>query len=166
MNRRYLTLFFLWLVINDSGASESAGQRENMGNQAGRVREIKIGIPLNCQKVCIDNRSSLTVVQVASIISTCWLAITTMALINNNQWQWQFRQSAFGAAANLIRRVSSPTHLYSLVRLVMENEDLRGQMKQTERDTIDVITYLKKEDQTKDEQIFKLQLVSQYFLIL
>jgi len=43
-------------------------------------------------------------------------------------------------------------------RLVMENEDLRGQMKQTERDTIDVITYLKKEDQTKDEQIFKLQL--------
>ena len=53
------------------------------------------------------------------------------------------------------------SHFRFLVcRLVMENEDLRGQMKQTERDTIDVITYLKTEDQTKDEQIFKLQLVS------
>lgn len=38
-------------------------------------------------------------------------------------------------------------------RLVTENDKLETRMKQTERDTIDVITYLRKQDQEKDDQI-------------
>ena len=36
---------------------------------------------------------------------------------------------------------------------MLENEALLGAMQQTEEDTIDVITYLKKQDQEKDRQV-------------
>lgn len=42
-------------------------------------------------------------------------------------------------------------------RLVYENDVLQMQMSNTERDTLDVITYLKQEDGKKDEQVSKLQ---------
>lgn len=35
----------------------------------------------------------------------------------------------------------------------MENDALQVQMHQTERDTIDVITYLKRQDLDKDQQV-------------
>ena len=38
-------------------------------------------------------------------------------------------------------------------RLVYENDMLQMQMSNTERDTLDVITYLKQEDGKKDEQV-------------
>lgn len=38
-------------------------------------------------------------------------------------------------------------------RLVYENDVLQMQMSNTERDTLDVITYLKQEDGKKDEQV-------------
>ncbi|XP_078590461.1 basal body-orientation factor 1-like isoform X2 [Branchiostoma floridae x Branchiostoma japonicum] len=41
--------------------------------------------------------------------------------------------------------------------LLLENDKLQTSMEQTEKDTIDVISFLRKEDQTKDEQITKLQ---------
>ena len=40
-------------------------------------------------------------------------------------------------------------------RLMLENDSLQGQMRQTEKDTIDVINYLKHEDQEKDRQVWK-----------
>lgn len=40
--------------------------------------------------------------------------------------------------------------------LSTENDLLRNQMQQTELDTIDVITFLKKQDQKKDEQVCDL----------
>ena len=36
---------------------------------------------------------------------------------------------------------------------MVENEALSVQMQQTEKDTIDVITYLKRQDQEKDRQV-------------
>ena len=36
---------------------------------------------------------------------------------------------------------------------MLENDALQGQMFQTEKDTIDVITFLKKQDQDKDGQV-------------
>ncbi|KAM7444118.1 hypothetical protein ABFA07_007291 [Porites harrisoni] len=42
-------------------------------------------------------------------------------------------------------------------RLVYENDMLQMQMSSTERDTLDVISYLKQEDAKKDEQVSKLQ---------
>lgn len=41
--------------------------------------------------------------------------------------------------------------------LSMENEHLQRQMVQTEKDTIDVITYLKKEDHSKEDLISKME---------
>ncbi|XP_046551162.1 LOW QUALITY PROTEIN: basal body-orientation factor 1-like [Haliotis rubra] len=41
--------------------------------------------------------------------------------------------------------------------LMLENDALQTQMLQTEQDTIDVITYLKKQDQDKDTQLERLQ---------
>ncbi|KAI0241902.1 Basal body-orientation factor 1 [Lamellibrachia satsuma] len=41
-------------------------------------------------------------------------------------------------------------------RLLLENESLQGQMRQTEKDTIDVINYLKHQDQEKDRQMDKV----------
>jgi hypothetical protein len=38
-------------------------------------------------------------------------------------------------------------------RLVLENEGLHTQMAQTEKDTIDVVTYLKRQDLEKDKQV-------------
>lgn len=38
-------------------------------------------------------------------------------------------------------------------RLVYENDILQMQMSNTERDTLDVISYLKQEDGKKDEQV-------------
>ena len=38
-------------------------------------------------------------------------------------------------------------------RLALENEALERSMQVSERDTIDVITYLKKEDQSKEELV-------------
>ena len=37
---------------------------------------------------------------------------------------------------------------------MFENDALQSQMFQTERDTIDVITFLKKQDQDKDTQVW------------
>ena len=37
--------------------------------------------------------------------------------------------------------------------LMLENDALQNQMLQTERDTIDVITFLKKEDAVKDNHV-------------
>jgi hypothetical protein len=37
--------------------------------------------------------------------------------------------------------------------LVDENETLRDQMRQTEKDTIDVVTFLKKQDVDKDTEV-------------
>ncbi len=34
-----------------------------------------------------------------------------------------------------------------------ENETLRDQMRQTEKDTIDVVTFLKKQDSDKDSEV-------------
>ncbi|XP_064602110.1 basal body-orientation factor 1-like [Liolophura sinensis] len=42
-------------------------------------------------------------------------------------------------------------------RLMLENDALQTQMVQTEKDTIDVITYLKRQDQEKDNQVDRLQ---------
>ncbi|XP_041469637.1 basal body-orientation factor 1-like [Lytechinus pictus] len=42
-------------------------------------------------------------------------------------------------------------------RLALQNESLQKNMQISERDTIEVITYLKKEDQTKEDLISKLQ---------
>jgi hypothetical protein len=42
-------------------------------------------------------------------------------------------------------------------KLMLENDALQSQMMATERDTIDVITYLKKQDQDKDYQLETLQ---------
>ncbi|XP_005096741.1 basal body-orientation factor 1 isoform X2 [Aplysia californica] len=42
-------------------------------------------------------------------------------------------------------------------KLMLENDALQTQMFQTERDTIDVITFLKKQDQDKDSQIERQQ---------
>jgi len=39
---------------------------------------------------------------------------------------------------------------------MLENDSLQGQMRQTEKDTIDVINYLKHQDQEKDRQVRKL----------
>ena len=36
---------------------------------------------------------------------------------------------------------------------MLENDALQGQMLQTEKDTIDVITFLKKEDAVKDQHV-------------
>lgn len=36
---------------------------------------------------------------------------------------------------------------------MIENDTLQNAMHQTERDTIDVVTYLKKQDQEKDKQV-------------
>ena len=36
---------------------------------------------------------------------------------------------------------------------MFENEELQNQMAQTERDTVEVISFLKKEDIKKDEQV-------------
>ncbi|XP_064623880.1 basal body-orientation factor 1-like [Lineus longissimus] len=41
-------------------------------------------------------------------------------------------------------------------KLMVENDALSNQMQQTEKDTIDVITFLRKQDQDKDDQIEKL----------
>ncbi|KAL5008353.1 hypothetical protein ScPMuIL_013934 [Solemya velum] len=43
-------------------------------------------------------------------------------------------------------------------KIIQENEALQSQMLQTERDTIDVITYLKKQDHEKDGQLEKIQI--------
>ncbi len=40
---------------------------------------------------------------------------------------------------------------------MLENEAMHGQMHQTEKDTIDVISYLKRQDQEKDRNVEKLQ---------
>lgn len=37
--------------------------------------------------------------------------------------------------------------------LMTENEDLRDHMKQIEKDTIDVVSYLKKQDLEKDAEV-------------
>ena len=42
-------------------------------------------------------------------------------------------------------------------KLMIENEAIHNQMYQTEKDTIDVISYLKRQDQDKDKQIEQLQ---------
>ncbi|XP_065052525.1 basal body-orientation factor 1-like [Rhopilema esculentum] len=42
-------------------------------------------------------------------------------------------------------------------KLLYENEGLQNQMAQIERDTVDVISFLKKEDMKKDDQVDKLQ---------
>jgi len=39
-------------------------------------------------------------------------------------------------------------------KLLFENEGLQNQMAQAERDTVDVITFLKKEDMKKDDQVW------------
>lgn len=41
-------------------------------------------------------------------------------------------------------------------RLVYENDMLQMQMSSTERDTLDVISYLKQEDGKKDEQVHRI----------
>ena len=45
-------------------------------------------------------------------------------------------------------------------RLVLENDTLQNQVSQTEKDTIDVITYLKRQDQEKDKQVRILKKIS------
>ena len=37
--------------------------------------------------------------------------------------------------------------------LVVANDTLQSQVQQTEKDTIDVVTYLKRQDQEKDKQV-------------
>ena len=44
----------------------------------------------------------------------------------------------------------------SAKHMSLENETLQHQMLQSEKDTIDVITYLKKEDQSKEELVRSL----------
>lgn len=41
-------------------------------------------------------------------------------------------------------------------KLLYENDSLQQQVSQTERDTIEVISFLKQEDMKKDEQVAKL----------
>lgn len=41
-------------------------------------------------------------------------------------------------------------------RLLYENDSLQQQVSQTEKDTIEVISFLKQEDMKKDEQVSKL----------
>eukprot|EP00794_Sanderia_malayensis_P017759 gene17759-19532_t len=45
----------------------------------------------------------------------------------------------------------------SAKKLLTENEQLQNQMLQTERDTVEVVAFLKKEDLKKDEQIDRMQ---------
>ena len=47
---------------------------------------------------------------------------------------------------------------------MLENDALQGQMLQTEKDTIDVITFLKKEDAVKDQHVNLQALI--FFLII
>ena len=44
-------------------------------------------------------------------------------------------------------------HRENAKRLMLENDALQTQMFQTERDTIDVVTFLKKQDHDKDAQV-------------
>ena len=46
-----------------------------------------------------------------------------------------------------------PNYRETAKKLVYDNEALQNQMVQTERDTIDVISFLKKEDMKKDDQV-------------
>ena len=48
-------------------------------------------------------------------------------------------------------------HRETARKLLLENETIHNQMHQTEKDTIDVISYLKRQDQEKDRQIEQLQ---------
>jgi len=40
-------------------------------------------------------------------------------------------------------------------KLALENEALRDQVRQTEKDTVDVLGFLKGQDEQKDEQVSK-----------
>ena len=43
--------------------------------------------------------------------------------------------------------------------LANDNDTLRGQMRQTEKDTIDVVTFLKKQDLDKDIEVKSLMII-------
>ena len=47
-------------------------------------------------------------------------------------------------------------HRTNAKKLLYENDMLQNQMSQTERDTLEVISYLKQEDMKKDDQVRKL----------
>ena len=51
-------------------------------------------------------------------------------------------------------------------RLVYENDMLQMQMSSTERDTLDVISYLKQEDAKKDEQVCRKIILNNYWMSL
>lgn len=54
--------------------------------------------------------------------------------------------------------------LQSTLQLVAENDTLQSAIQRTERDTIEVITFLKKEDSQKDKQVNNVCSVQCYFL--
>ncbi|XP_071490868.1 basal body-orientation factor 1-like [Diadema antillarum] len=74
---------------------------------------------------------------------------TDTALAQANTRLWEARLATTENARQQFREEAK--------RLALENEALEKNMQVSERDTIEVITYLKKEDQTKEELISKLQ---------
>ena len=66
----------------------------------------------------------------------------------------------FGCATDPNNIVINNIHLIdreNAKKLMLENDALQSQMMSTERDTIDVITYLKKQDHEKDSQLERFQ---------
>ncbi|PVD25507.1 hypothetical protein C0Q70_13163 [Pomacea canaliculata] len=70
------------------------------------------------------------------------------ALAAANAKVWETRLS-------IIQR-SKQEYRENAKKLMVENEALQSQMLQTERDTIDVVTYFKKQDAQKDLQLQQL----------
>lgn len=73
-------------------------------------------------------------------------SIAKMALRNSNVWE---------ARLNMMEHARE--HYRGAAKELMgENEDLRDHMKQIEKDTIDVVSFLKKQDLEKDTEIARL----------
>ncbi|CAF1062623.1 unnamed protein product [Didymodactylos carnosus] len=70
-----------------------------------------------------------------------------MGIRNSNLWE---------ARLNMME-LSRKQYRESSNMLANENETLRDQMRQTEKDTIDVVTYLKKQDIDKDSENDRLE---------
>ncbi|CAF4366775.1 unnamed protein product, partial [Rotaria sp. Silwood2] len=62
---------------------------------------------------------------------------------------WEVRLNMIDASRKQYRDIAG--------NLVNENETLRDQLRQTEKDTIDVVSFLKKQDLDKDSEIERLQ---------
>ncbi|XP_074649646.1 basal body-orientation factor 1-like isoform X1 [Tubulanus polymorphus] len=72
-----------------------------------------------------------------------------IAIANANSKLWETR-------LNLLEQ-SRLEYKDNSRRLLLENETLHTQVQQTEKDTIDVVTFLRRKDQEKDDQIEQLQ---------